>query len=39
LQNRSEFAEFVTTLEEQAKVIGIPPERARDRLVMRFDVA
>lgn len=39
LQNRSEFAEFVTTLEEQAKVIGISPERARDRLVMRLDVA
>jgi GNAT superfamily N-acetyltransferase len=39
LQNRSEFAEFVTTLEEQAKVIGISPARARDRLVMRLDVA
>ena len=39
LQNRSEFADFVTTLEEQAKGIGIPPERARDRLVMRLDVA
>jgi len=38
LQNRSKFAEFVTTLEEQAKAIGIPPERARDRLVMRLDL-
>ena len=38
LQDRSEFAEFVTTLEEQSKAIGIPPERARDRLVMRLDV-
>lgn len=38
LQNPSEFAEFITTLEEQSKAIGIPPERARDRLVMRLDV-
>lgn len=38
LQNRSEIAEFVTTLEEPAKVIGIPPKRARDRLVLRLDV-
>ncbi|MFC1737380.1 GNAT family N-acetyltransferase [Candidatus Hydrogenedentota bacterium] len=38
LQDRSQFDEFVTTLEEQAKSIGILPERARDRLVMRLDV-
>jgi GNAT superfamily N-acetyltransferase len=38
LQDRSQFAEFVMTLEEQAKSIGILPERARDRLVMRLDV-
>ena len=38
LQDRSEFAEFVKTLEEQAKSIGILPERARDQLVMRLDI-
>ena len=38
LQDRSQFVEFVTTLEKQAKVIGVPPERARDRLVMRLDL-
>jgi hypothetical protein len=38
LQDRSRFVEFVTTLEEQAKSIGILPERARDRLVMRLDL-
>ena len=27
---------FVIALEEQAKSVGIPPERARDRLVMRL---
>jgi GNAT superfamily N-acetyltransferase len=31
-------SEFVTTLEEQAKSIGIPPARATDRLVMRLDL-
>jgi hypothetical protein len=38
LWGRSQFAEFVTILEEQAKSIGIPPERAIDRLVMRLDL-
>ena len=38
LQDRSKFVEFVTTLEEQAKSIGLPPETARDRLVMRLDL-
>jgi ribosomal protein S18 acetylase RimI-like enzyme len=27
---------FVIALEEQARSVGIPPERARDRLVMRL---
>ena len=35
LQDRSEF---VVKLEKQAKSIGINPERARDRVVMRFDL-
>jgi hypothetical protein len=35
LQDRSEF---VVRLEEQAKSIGISPERAKDRLVMRIDL-
>jgi RimJ/RimL family protein N-acetyltransferase len=39
LLNRNEFAEFIATLEEQAEVFGIPLERARDRLVMRLDMA
>ena len=30
LQDRSLFAEFIETLEEQAKSIGIPPERASE---------
>lgn len=38
LQNGNDFVTFVTTLEEQAKSIGIPPEKARDRLVMRLDL-
>jgi len=38
LQDRSQFAEFVTTLEKQAEAIGIPHARARDRLVMRLDL-
>jgi len=38
LQDPGRFVEFVKTLEEQAESIGIPPERARDRLVMRLDV-
>ena len=38
LQDRSQFVEFVKTLEEQAESIGILPERARDRLVMRLDL-
>ena len=28
--------EFARTLEEQAKALGIPPKRARDRLIMRL---
>jgi len=39
MADRSQFEEFITTLEEQARVIGIPPERATDRLVMRLDLA
>jgi hypothetical protein len=38
LQDRSQFVEFVTTLEEQAKSIGLPPKTARDLLVMRLDL-
>jgi hypothetical protein len=38
LQDRDQFAQFITTLEKQAEAIGIPPERARDRLVMRLDL-
>jgi len=38
LQDRSQFSEFITTLEEQAKSIGIPPERANHRLVMRLEL-
>ncbi len=30
--------EFVRKLEEQAKAIGISPERARDRIIMRLDL-
>jgi GNAT superfamily N-acetyltransferase len=30
--------EFVLKLEEQAKAIGIPPERAGDRIIMRLDL-
>ncbi len=30
--------EFVRKLEEQAKAVGISPERARDRIVMRLDM-
>ena len=35
LQSRDPFVE---TLEEQAEAMGIPPERARDQLVMRLDL-
>ena len=38
LQDPNQFVDFVKTLEEQAKSIGILPERARDRLVMRLDL-
>ncbi len=38
LQDPGEFPEFIATLEEQAKSIGVPPETARDRLVMRLDL-
>jgi N-acetylglutamate synthase-like GNAT family acetyltransferase len=30
--------QFVITLEEQAKAAGIPPEQARDQLIMRLDL-
>jgi ribosomal protein S18 acetylase RimI-like enzyme len=35
LQERDEFVE---TLEEQAKSLGISPDRARDRLIMHLDL-
>ena len=38
LQDRNKFPEFIMRLEEQANSIGLPPETARDRLVMRFDM-
>ena len=38
LQDRSQYGDFIKKLEEQAKSLGIPPERAIDRLVMRFDL-
>jgi ribosomal protein S18 acetylase RimI-like enzyme len=38
LRDRRRFVDFVTTLEEQAKSIGLPPETARDRLVTRLDL-
>jgi GNAT superfamily N-acetyltransferase len=38
LQVRSKHLEFIATLEEQAKSIGLQPETARDRLVMRLDL-
>ena len=38
LQDRSRFGEFIKALKEQAKSIGIPPERATYRLVMRLDL-
>ena len=38
LQDRSQLGEFIKTLEEQAKSIGIPPERATDRLIMQLDL-
>lgn len=34
-----EFPDFVRTLEEQAKSLGIAPERAREQLVMRLELA
>lgn len=39
LQDGTQYVEFVKTLEEQATSIGIPPERARDQLRMRLDIA
>ena len=38
LQSHDQFVQFIMTLEKQAEAIGIPPERARDRLVMRLDL-
>ena len=38
LQDSNGFADFIKTLEDQAKSSGILPERARDRLVMRLDL-
>jgi GNAT superfamily N-acetyltransferase len=38
LQDRSQYGKFIKTLEEQAKFLGIPPDRASDRLVMRLEL-
>jgi hypothetical protein len=38
LRDRSRFPQFIATLEEQAKAVGISPEKARDKLVMRLDL-
>jgi GNAT superfamily N-acetyltransferase len=38
LRDPNKFPEFITTLEEQAKAVGLPPETVRDRLVMRLDL-
>ena len=38
LRNADDFSEFVTMLENQAKAVGLPPETARDRLLMRLDL-
>ena len=38
LRDRSKLPEFIATLEQQAKSAGLPPERARDRLVMHLDL-
>ena len=37
LKDRSQHSEFITTVEEQARAIGISPERARHRLIMRLN--
>ncbi|MCU7842934.1 MAG: GNAT family N-acetyltransferase [Candidatus Thiodiazotropha sp. (ex Monitilora ramsayi)] len=38
LMDPSRFVEFIETLEAQAYSAGIPPEKAKDRLVMRLDL-
>lgn len=38
LQDHSQFNEFIKTLTEQVKSLGIMPERVCDRLVMRLDL-
>lgn len=38
LQDQNECMEFVKTLEKQAEAIGMSSAKARDRLVMRFDL-
>ena len=38
LQDRGKLPEFIATLEQQAKSAGLPPDTARDRLVMRLDL-
>ena len=38
LQQPNEHNEFVTTLKKQAKSIGIPPEKATDKIVMRLNL-
>lgn len=38
LQDRTEFSEFVETLEKQAEAVGIPPGKAIDRLIMRLEL-
>lgn len=35
LQDRNEF---VVTVEKQARSLGVSPERAKDRLLMRLDL-
>ena len=38
LQDQTQFAEFINALEEQARLIGIPLEKAKDQLKMCLDV-
>ncbi len=38
LQDKSQYSEFIEILEEQAESIGIPPDRAKHRLLMRLDL-
>jgi hypothetical protein len=38
LQDRSRYPDFIVALEEQARSMGMVPERARDQLTMCLDV-